>query len=148
MVSSLWLVAVTIPAAVLLLIGIYWLLRRRITPEEMERRRRLAVNASGRITDGLITEAQLVETPTRAASHLLHFSYTLNGVAYSAAQDITALLAHIDRDPHRLAGPASVKYLPDNPSNSIVICEGWSGIAGVRLPSTGGARSRKYAPGV
>lgn len=147
MASSLWVPAVTISVAALLLIGTYFLLRRRITPEEVERRRRLAVNASGRITDGLITEAQLVETPSRGASHLLHFSYTLNGVAYSAAQDITTLLAHIDRDPHRLAGPASVKYLPDNPSNSIVICEEWSGIAGVRLTLSRGSRSRKHTRG-
>lgn len=146
MVSSLWLPAVAVAAA-LLLIGVYLLLRRRITPEEMERRRRLAVNASGRITDGLITEAQLVETPSRGASHLLHFTYTLNGVAYSAAQDITTLLAHIDRDPHRLAGPASVKYLPDNPSNSIVICEQWCGISGVRLSPAGSPRLKRCVRG-
>ena len=122
---SPWLVAA--PAAALLFALVYFLARRRIPPEERERRRRLAVSAAGRITDGLITEVETV-----GDSHLLHFSYTLSGVNYSAAQDITALVGRIDRDPYRIAGPVSVKYLPGNPSNSIVICEEWSGISGVR----------------
>jgi hypothetical protein len=34
----------------------------------------------------------------------------------------------LPRDPGRLIGPASVKYEPANPANSIVLCEGWSGL--------------------
>ena len=128
MVRSLWVPAVALAAATLLLILIYLLLRRRVTPEERERRRRLAVNAAGRITDGVITEVHTVENPGGGASHLAHFSYTLSGVTYSAAQDITHLLAHINRDPRHIAGPASIKYLPENPSNSIILCERWSGL--------------------
>ncbi len=115
-------------AAAALLILVYLLLRRPVTPEERERRRRRAVNTSGRIIDGLITEVRVLEGPAGAASHLLYFSYNLHGVTYAAAQDITSLLAHIDRDPYRLAGPVLVKYLPRNPPNSIVICEEWSGL--------------------
>ena len=126
--TSLWVPAVFIAAAASALAPIYFASRRKITPQERERRRRLRVNALGRITDGLVTEVRVIETPAGRASHMLHFSYTLHGVTYSAAQDITMLLAHIDRDPDRVAGPASIKYLPDNPSNSIVICEEWSGL--------------------
>jgi hypothetical protein len=125
---SLWLGTAASAAAVLLLFLCYLLFRNPATPEERERRRRAAVNAAGRITDGFITEVEVFDTPGGATVHVLHFSYTLNGVTYSAAQDITSLLAYIDRDPQRLAGPVGVKYLPGNPSNSIVICEGWSGI--------------------
>lgn len=125
---ALWVAAVALPAAILLLILIYALMRRRVTPEERERRRRLAVDAAGRITDGQITEVHTMENPSGGASYLVHFSYTVSGVTYSAAQDITHLLAHINRDPRRIAGPASVKYLPGNPSNSIVLCERWSGL--------------------
>ena len=105
-----------------------WVWRRRLTPEERERRRRLEVNARGRITDGVITEVLTVEAPSGRASHLLHYSYDLHGVSYSAAQDITDLVEHLRRDPGCIGGPSSVKYLPRNPSNSIVICEQWSGL--------------------
>ncbi len=125
---SLWVPVVAFSAAALLLLLAYVLMRRRITPEERERRRRLAVNAAGRITDGVITEVHTMESPAGGVSYLVHFSYTLSGVTYSAAQDITHLLAHLHRDPRLLAGPASIKYLPRNPSNSIVLCEDWSGL--------------------
>lgn len=128
MAQHAWLVAVAVPAATVVLAALLLLLRRRTTPEQRERRRRLEVNAGGRITDAVITEVRTIETPAGATLHLLHYSYDLHGVSYSATQDISALLAHIQRDPRRIAGPASVKYLPRNPSNSIVICEQWSGL--------------------
>jgi hypothetical protein len=108
--------------------GAWLLLRRRITPEEQERRRRLQVNAAGRITDALITEVRTLESAGGAVSHLMHYTYTIRGVTYAATQDITGMLAHLDRDPERLLGPAGVKYVPKNPYNSIVICEEWSGL--------------------
>ena len=134
----MWLAAATIPTAAALVVFLIWLLgSRRVTPEERERRRRLKVNALGRITDGLITDVETIHTASGAILHLLHFSYTLSGVTYSAAQDITTLLAHLDGDPGRIAGAASVKYLPGNPSNSIVICEDWSGISRRQVMTTG-----------
>lgn len=132
MVFPVWAAAATILAAGLLVLLICWWGARTITPQERERRRRLRVHARGRITDGLITDVEVIPAPSGDSSNVLHFSYTLNGVAYTAAQDITTLLARLDSDPDRIAGPASVKYLPDNPFNSIVICEQWSGISGVR----------------
>ena len=131
-----WLAA-AVTAAVALSLLVYFLLRRRITPEERERRRRLAVNSRGRITDGLITDLHVVESPDGRPSQMLHFTYTLSGVTYSASQDVTALLPQIGRDLARVAGPVSVKYLPGNPSNSIVICEEWSGIAGIKCRVAG-----------
>ncbi len=122
------LLAAALAAALLMFLGLYFILRRRLTAEEKERRRRLAVNASGRIADALVTGVERVTTPGGQPCHLLHYSYDLNGVAYQAAQDITALLESLGRDPHSIAGPASVKYLPGNPSNSIVVCEQWSGL--------------------
>ena len=123
-----WFVAVAIPAAAALVVGLVMLARRRVTPEERERRRRHRVNTEGRITDALVTEVRVVEGPSGGTSHWIHYSYDLRGVSYATAQDVTALLTHIHQDPQRIGGPASVKYLPDNPSNSIVICEGWSGL--------------------
>lgn len=123
-----WIVAVAVPAAAALVVGLLVLVRRRVTPEERERRRRSQVNAQGRITDAYITEVRVIESATGGTSHWLDYSYDLRGVNYTASQDITALLAHIHRDPRCIAGAASVKYLPDNPSNSIIICERWSGL--------------------
>jgi len=121
-----WIVAVAVPAAALVVVLL--VVRRRVTPEERERRRRSEVNAQGRITDAYITEVRVMESATGGTSHWLDYSYDLRGVNYTASQDITALLAHLRQDPSCIAGPASVKYLPDNPSNSIIICEKWSGL--------------------
>ena len=123
-----WLISAVAAGALAALGGVVWVWRRRLTPEERERRRRLEVNARGRITDGVITEVLTIEAPPGRASHLLHYSYDLHGVSYSAAQDVTDLLEHLRRDPGCIGGPSSVNYLPRNPSNSIVICEQWSGL--------------------
>ena len=128
MIRQPLLAGAAIFAGALFVISLLFLLRRRVTLEERERRRRLYVNVRGRITDAVITDVHTVQASSGATAHLLHYSYDLHGVSYSAAQDITALLAHIPGDPRRIAGPASVKYLPRNPSNSIVICEQWSGL--------------------
>ncbi|MBI3665045.1 MAG: hypothetical protein HY236_02280 [Acidobacteria bacterium] len=122
-----WLAVTVVAAALLFVILLLWS-RGRITPEERERRRRRLVNQAGRITDGFVVDVHTAESPSGAVSHLLHYSYDLHGMNYSASQDITALGAHLSRDPRRIAGPVSVKYLPGNPSNSIVICEDWSGL--------------------
>jgi hypothetical protein len=112
--------AVGIAASALLAALAVWIVfQRRLTPEEKERRRREAVNRSRRTTEGLITEA---------TEELIHYQYELRGVQYFASQDVTALRARLPEDPNRLVGPASVKYDPKNPANSIVVCEEWSGL--------------------
>ena len=55
----------------------------------------------------------------------LFYSYTVGGVEYSAAQDVSSIREHVPDDP---AGLATVKYISHNPANSIVICEEWSGL--------------------
>ncbi len=115
-------------AAALVSVVAYLLLKQNVTPEERERRRRRLVNAAGRVTDGLISEVRTQQAASGAVSYLIFYTYDLRGVTYSASQDITGVLAYLDRDPGRIAGPASIKYLPENPSNSIVISEEWSGL--------------------
>ena len=59
---------------------------------------------------------------------LVCYSYSISGVTYQTAQDITGLeeRAHLDQ---LVAGqPASVKYDPSNPSNSILVADDWSGL--------------------
>lgn len=117
-------------------LGAYWMLRKPEDPEEAERRRRLHLNQVGRICEGQVTEfvEQLEPQPEeRGAANgrprkLVWYSYSISGVTYTTAQDITGLeeRVHIDR---LVAGqPASVKYDPSNPSDSILIADDWSGL--------------------
>ena len=65
---------------------------------------------------------------TDAQDDLVYFSYSVSGVPYSTAQDIGTLRALVPRDASLIIGQVSLKYLPRDPGNSIVICETWSGL--------------------
>lgn len=94
--------------------------RNRITPEQRERRRRATVQARGRFGSATITDFH---------DSVVCYSYWIAGAEYVASQDVSALKEFLPPDPARLiARPATVKYLPRNPANSIVLCEEWSGL--------------------
>ncbi|HXZ28094.1 MAG TPA: hypothetical protein VEG08_08875 [Terriglobales bacterium] len=107
-----------------------WLRRGRKTPEQREQERRRLLNAGGRIADGTITDVQEMAAPGGAAAQLLIYQYDVAGVTYHCSQDVTRLRHHIDLHSCRLGLRASVKYDPQNPGNSIVVAEGWSGLRG------------------
>jgi hypothetical protein len=93
---------------------------RRVKPEERERRRRLEVNAKGRMGSATITDFQ---------DGLVCYSYEIGGVEYAATQDVSTLAEFLPEDPGMLIErPAALKYMPRNPANSIVLCESWSGL--------------------
>jgi hypothetical protein len=112
-----------------------YLRRHRKTDAERERERRDFINRIGRITDGTVTDVQEFtadghgQTDGRAVQ-LIIYSYDVAGVSYEASQDVSHLGQHIDLHTSQLGLPASVKYDPHNPGNSIVIAEGWSGLRG------------------
>jgi hypothetical protein len=106
-------------AVALVVVAILVVLRVRGSPEKRERKRRLAVHRQGRLGDALITEA---------TGETLYYSYSIRGVQYTASQDITSLRERLPAEPERLIGVASLKYAPNNPANSILVCEEWSGI--------------------
>jgi hypothetical protein len=136
--------------AVLALVAlIFWLRRTPKNPNDVERDRRAYLNRVGRIVEGQILEIA-EHTPGEAAAplakpsglfqkthstassngaqKLLHYTYSISGVTYETAQDITGLdlRAHLSR---LAAGQtASVKYDPSNPSNSILLADDWSGL--------------------
>jgi len=62
------------------------------------------------------------------ARKLVVYSYTISGVSYETAQDITGLEERACLDRVMAGQPASVKYDPANPSNSILIADDWSGL--------------------
>ena len=106
-------------AIVLVALAIYIALRVHGTPEKRERKRRLSVNRLGRLGDALITEV---------SESIIYYSYTLRGVQYTASQDVSTLRDRLPADPERLIGVASIKYAPNNPYKSILLCEEWSGL--------------------
>ncbi len=90
----------------------------RVGPEEIERRRRAALVAHGKMGD-----AQLVEF----RDGYLFYSYAVRGVEYAASQEVSRLREQLPAD-LSAAGPVCVKYDPRNPANSIVVAEEWSGL--------------------
>jgi hypothetical protein len=59
---------------------------------------------------------------------LLYYTYSISGVTYETAQDITGLEAQLHITRIATGQTASVKYDPANPSNSILLADGWSGL--------------------
>src|SRR5579864_8497323 len=97
--------------------------------EEVERERRADLTRGGRIIDGnVIDVVELEDEATLRQTALLVYTYDVAGVTYEASQDVTHLRQFIDLYSCRLGLPASVKYDPHNPSDSIVISETWSGL--------------------
>jgi hypothetical protein len=113
----------TMGAGVLGLVARLALRMMQANPEKRERKRRLELHLHGRLGDALITGA---------TEEMLYYSYSVAGVQYEASQDVSGLRDRLPAEPERLIGPASLKYAPRNPANSILICEEWSGL---RAPS-------------
>ena len=121
-------------AAALVAVTLFW--RRRNSPAERERRRRVSVNRIGRMTDGMIVDFEsLPASGKRPEAALFHFVYSVGGVDYSTAQDVFTLVGRMELSPERYIGPVHVKYEPGNGSNSIIVCEEWSGLRPAKTPS-------------
>jgi hypothetical protein len=128
---------------------LYRLFQKPDDPEAEERRRRFELNQVGRIVEGLVVE--LVETPaspapeldsgkparrkagasvavTNGVRRLVRYSYSISGVTYETAQDVTGLEERLCLERLAAGQPASVKYDPSNPSNSILVADDWSGL--------------------
>jgi len=117
MTEALVISAVAVPVVA---VGVYIVLRIRRKPKDKEKRRRLDVNSSGRLGDATILEI---------TGDAIFYEYSVRGMTYTAAQDISKLRELIPGDPQRLIGrPASLKYSYQNPANSILLCEEWSGL--------------------
>ena len=113
------------------------LLGRSPDPDEIERQRRAYLNQIGRIVEGQITDlVEVAEDKARRKStkevdgrrKMVCYSYSISGVSYETAQDITKLEGHAGMERIITGLPASIKYDPSNPSNSILIADDWSGL--------------------
>ena len=132
-------IAMGAAGALVLLTGVVLLIRsRRKSAAERERERRLAVNATGRITDGLLVEPDYVSADEQTTTGLAFYRYSAKGVQYAAAQDLSTL-SHLTPAGGIVPGAnVQVKYNPQKPSDSIILCEQWSGLpaANPSRPST------------
>lgn len=123
--------------------------RKPENPEDEERRRRSQLNQVGRIVEGLVVEvvesqgaflpdggsAMLprgkgasAELGGNGLRRLVRYSYSIAGVTYETAQDVTGLEERLCLERIASGQPASVKYDPSNPSNSILVADDWSGL--------------------
>jgi hypothetical protein len=112
-------------------IVIYGLFSRRNkkSAEQLERERRTQLTLAGRIIDGNVIDVlELEDSDSGQQMLLLVYKYDVAGVTYEASQDVTHLRQFIDLYSCRLGLPASVKYDPHNPGDSVVISETWSGL--------------------
>ena len=124
---------------------VYAFLRPEGNPEAEERKRRLHLNQIGRIAEGQVVD--LMENPPEPPKprkrlfgigarplmdlrprHLVSYSYAISGVVYHTAQDITGLESQVRLDRLVPGQPASVKYDPSNPVDSILVADDWSGL--------------------
>jgi hypothetical protein len=132
--------------AVAAIIGYALLSRKNKKPEEqLERERRAQLTLGGRIIDGNVMDVlELEDDESGRQMILLIYTYDVAGVTYEASQDVTHLRQFIDLYSCRLGLPASVKYDPHNPGDSIVISETWSGLrkSPIRLQPRNDAASR------
>lgn len=142
---TIGLVAGAAAVLIAVVVAIFLKLRRKKDPAEVERLRRLALGRTGRITAGEITG--LIEPDAENATPLqLVYRYEVSGVSYEVAQDVSTMPQVVAKAQHLVGKAISAKYEMKHPSNSIVICEDWSGIRGLDLRNPEAAAT-PLAPG-
>lgn len=135
-------------AVVALIVGYFTLRNRESDLAEQERQRRLYLNRIGRIVEGQIVEiedrrredrplpkgmknrrkSKSIPLASNEPMKLLYYTYSISGVTYETAQDISGLEERLCLERAIAGQAASVKYDPSNPSNSILLADDWSGL--------------------
>ncbi|GAC1634197.1 MAG: hypothetical protein NVS9B14_10010 [Candidatus Acidiferrum sp.] len=132
--------------AALAAIGIlfYAFFRPAADPDEAERKRRLHLNQIGRIAEGQVVELMqhsaeedpapkgMFSSKSRPLGgrfrNIVSYSYSISGVTYQTGQDITGLESQVRLERLVAGQPASIKYDPSNPVDSILVADDWSGL--------------------
>ena len=141
-----WKLVLALGVGTVLAVGLiaFAFVRPHIDPEEEERKRRLHLNHIGRIAEGQVVDLrEQVPEPSeerrgilpRAHAladprprHMVSYSYSISGVTYHTAQDVTGLESQVRFDRLMAGQQASVNYDPYNPSDSILVADDWSGL--------------------
>jgi len=142
------LVLVLVVIIVIAAIAVAWRFAHAKDSSEVERERRSYLNRVGRIVDGQVLEIveRAAEQEITASAKIFHqrarigkvkapsyrmllYTYSISGVTYEAAQDISSLEEQACLERVVAGQPVGVKYDPTNPSNSILIADDWSGLS-------------------
>lgn len=132
-------------SALALALIVYAFAHPKVNEEEAERKRRLHLNHIGRIAEGQVVElseqpantgeeprhllgSRAKKLPDLRPRYMVSYSYSISGVTYHTAQDITGLESQVQFDRLMAGQQASVKYDPSNPSDSILVADDWSGL--------------------
>jgi hypothetical protein len=130
---------------------IFWLRKKPEDEGELERQRRSYLNRVGRIVEGQVLEIvdhkgaapqpqpngngksglfakNHAHPVSNGSQKLLYYTYSISGVTYETAQDVTGLEERLHLTRVATGQIASVKYDPSNPSNSILLADDWSGL--------------------
>jgi Protein of unknown function (DUF3592) len=119
---------------------LYRLLQKPDDPEQEERLRRFHLNQVGRIVEGHVVEIvetfEAVSNPSQSRAfslatdprRLVRYTYSISGVSYETAQDVTGLEERLCLERLAAGQSASIKFDPSNPSNSILVADDWSGL--------------------
>ena len=98
---------------------------------KLERKRRDLLVQQGRIIDATvidISDLTAEESGRPNGMQLILYKYEAAGVVYECSQDVTMLRHLVNIYDCRLGFPASVRYDPHNPGNSLIVAESWSGL--------------------
>lgn len=102
--------------------AVVFLLRRRWSDRrDPESLRRDLIESRGRLIEGMALEFH---------DSVVVYTWSWRGVDYQASQDLRQLVHLLPASTDHLIGPVTVKFLPANPANSIVLSENWNGFAG------------------
>ncbi len=143
-----WKLLLALGAGSILAIGliVFAFVRPNVDPEEAERKRRLHLNHIGRIAEGQVVDlsehaaepgeerrngilgSRARTLPDTRPRHMVSYSYSISGVTYHTAQDVTGLESQVRFERLMAGQQASVKYDPANPSDSILVADDWSGL--------------------
>ena len=122
-------ISAAIGLVVVAIAAIAWILHARRKKPDREKIRREWLSQIGRLTIGTALDVQeALDERKKQIVQLLIYRYDVAGVAYEASQDITHLQELVDISHGSLGRPASIKYDPQNPGNSIVVSETWNGL--------------------
>lgn len=117
---------------------LYNAFRKRPDPAEIERERRLDLVRAGRTIDGTLLDVTELAAGTvekdvggekiSRAMELIFYQYEIAGVVYECSQDVTGLKGRVNIQDCRIGFPATIRYDPRRPENSIIVAENWSGL--------------------
>lgn len=100
-------------------LAVAWIIRRELANrKDPEVRRRELIDKRGRFIEGTVMDYQ---------EGVIVYTWSWRGVDYEGSQDCRTLLHRLPESKDSLIGSVTVKFLPGDPANSIVVSESWSG---------------------